>query len=488
MNYHFFLEKDDQAKFSLLCLLTESDHHHLLLKSAQQQLQLTHYKLTQLINELETDLQLCHINSSELINKDGFLIGRHISYSTCQELQLGYLQRSLTFQIFEREYLDDESVSRQQFISQHFISQAKYYQVRAKIGDFFEENSLRYSNDNQSPSELLIRARLTDIYYYFYGGIAEPFPELKTMTTNFQTLLTMTLGISMTPSVQIKIRIFFQIQLMRLRSHHFLKIADLFQVNHQDNVPELIKFYRKQVLNTSDECLDSEVTYLYLFLISQQLVPNDAVVFSGTCRSVFGVFRQQVKKLLATSPLLNHESFDTINVDTVIDHLFLIDQASPLFELHTFPTTPIHNFSLEFPEFTNLATKIAATAEELCRTHLTTISRQKVIQNFTQTLVNLIPLEAIRTTVRIYVDFSHSSVPFETTQQMMNFYLGGGILLMDHLASDTDIFVSDTCIKGVQTDYQITIANPYQMADWTRLRQTVLELKRVKLAKLQAEY
>lgn len=281
MNYDIFLENNEKSKLNILqFILTKKNE--ILLDEIMVQTNLSRYKVIKLTNDLIHDINNVYATqpvqiSLELHSKKS-ITNFNATFSTLRILRLHYLKESTTFKIFQYGFLENNHVPRQRFLSSNFISQAQYYNIREKVkmildqADFFSDSNLFITNN-----EFLTRTALLNMYYFFYNGIEDPFPELKEITSKFINMVTMTFFLSMTPTQIAKLRVFFQLQVKRIQNRHSITdLNDYTVIVSKDKLTTLQKFYSGNIINNHID-LDSEIKALMIFIQSQGLT-NDTIL------------------------------------------------------------------------------------------------------------------------------------------------------------------------------------------------------------------
>lgn len=220
-------------------MLAEDSQHCVQIRRVLDTLGITRYKFNKLVEALRDDLSEIGYVDCRFLVEDSILVCERADYSIYQQLRLYYMKQSSRYQIFEYEYVDSKGESRQKFLADHYMSQTKFYALRAQVEAILNEQTIvkvKPQGVTLHP-ELVERIKITNVYYHFYNGIEDPFPELKNSASRFCNFLTMTFGISLTPSQRLKLQIFFQIQIKRLAGRHFMNLRQLVKLTRDGRIP-----------------------------------------------------------------------------------------------------------------------------------------------------------------------------------------------------------------------------------------------------------
>lgn len=486
MDYLAFLEKNEHCKLNILGLLAKDEKHSVSTKQILKSVSITPYKLNKLCKELIDDLEQidqCHcqlrLNGSNLVCEDA-------DYSVYQQLQLVYLKQSIRFQIFEYEYLDQQKETRQKFLHDHYLSQSKFYVERSKVENILEKQALvkaQPDNINMHP-ELLDRIKITNVYYYFFNGIDDPFPELNSQASRFYNFLAMTFGLSMTPSRQLKLRMFFQIQVKRLASRNFMNIRNIVTLEHDERITLLKEYYLKNVRHSDEADIDSELSYLLLFLRSQHILDSVPVKLGKQVQQYFVRGSERFSQVLGQTPVIDQTKFTLSNQQTIADSLSELTIWLIVFDY--FQLTETHSVSqphvmMSFPALTALGKKLVTVAVKNFDMQLSNAMITALLKSYVRLLIDHVPSELIQDNVTICVDFAQNAVPMEYFSKLLTANLGGGVVLTDQLSSDVDIYLSDIFVSSIRDIPQITWLDPLKTSNWEELRQTITEVKQNKL-------
>lgn len=489
MNYLSFLEKDERTKLRLLRMLEASYQHRVRVKLLLDELGLTRYKLNKVVDMLASDLDEINSVHCRIFFDDNELVCNHVETSDYLELRLWYLQNSPKFQIFEYEYIDHHGQSRQRFMADHFMSQTKYYTHRAEVEKILETAD-RLENRSEVLSlnrELVQRVKLTNIYYHFFNGTADPFPELKTQTARFCNFLTMTYGLSLTPSERMKLRIFYQIQVKRLNEKHFINIRQLVKLSHDVRLPFLRNYYSKHIRYADHADLDSEVAYLLLFLDSQGITKFQTYTFCRLVRQQFENASQQFMTILRESQVLDQKRFKPEEQGKIANNLARLTSWMMIFDFNqsqSYKPGELQQSVQSFPALTILAKEMVKSAIHFFNLKASKPLRKLLMESYLRVLIGNIDGSLIKDSVTIYVDFVQSEVPTSYFSELIKANLGGGVKFTDHMSSDVDVYVSDIFISNIRDIPQVTWPDPLKLSSLDRLREQIVEIKEKKVEKL----
>lgn len=492
MDYLAFLEKDAQFKLQIFSKLEENGDHSLSTKAVLDELSLSRYKLKKLIESLAADLKSLDEIACELEINEEELVCPNANIRVYQTLQLKYLKQSPLFQIYQYEYVDHNNESRSQFLQDHFLSRSKFYVLRGEVEDILNHEE-RVSGNTPSSSmspEVIKRVKLTNIYYHFFKGIEDPFPELSAETARFCNFLTMTLELSLTPSERLKLRIFYQIQFKRLQGRNFMNIRKLAKLKHDVRIPFLKNYYQKYVKHSAESDIESEIAYLYLFLISQNIVTELPITISGTLMKQYQNSRERFAKILHETPVLKQDEFKPVKQEEIAEKLADYSNWLLVFDFNEFgqlTRANDHHLLRNFPGLTILAKSLVKAAIKAFNLKLTEAFKRELTKGYLRVLIDNIPISLVKDTVTICVDFVQNEIPMDYFSELININLGGGINFADHLSSEVDIYVSDIFVSSIRDIPQVTWPDPLRLSSWESLRQKIIQVKQAKVAQFYTE-
>lgn len=491
MDYSGFFEADVQLKLRMVQLMIQVEYPRIRITQATDKLGLSRYKLNKLLTELSADLisigkleRPIEVSAKEIENPQ-------FDISTFQILQLWYLKQSLKYQIFEYEYLNSHQSTRKHFWKTHYSSQARYYVLRTEIDELLAEDvgTLNRSNSIQLQPELVMRISLTNIYYHFFGGVAEPFPELNQVTSRFLSFLMMTLGLSLTPSEQLKLRIFFQIQIKRIQDRQKLNLRQLIKLENSDEIQLVKNYYAKHVSLIEEADLDSEVGYLFLFLRSQDLMTSMPIKITPVILQQFDRASSAFKSILVKTPLLReselsaHELERLANKLSEVSHWLLFvdfDSAQSLDHLD------VSKLTANFPGQVQLAEQLTTKAIDIFNLKPNSVIQDELKRSYLQVLIDEVHASVLQYSVTICIDFVQSKVPLTYFSNLIAFYLGGGIKFTSQLSQNVDVYLSDTFVASIHGIPQIIWPEPLEVSNWEKLREVIAMVKQQKVQHVEA--
>lgn len=486
MDYLAFLGKNERTKLGILGGLAETEQQDIEVKQILDQVSITRYKFNQLIDELIQDLEGIKRDSCQITVKDNFIICDGIDYSICQQLQLVYLKQSPRFQVFEFEYINQQTQSRQKFLLDHFMSQSKFYALRSQVENVLDNRAVAQARPvgGSLHPELVERAKITNIYYHFFNGIDDPFPELESETSRFCNFLCMTFGISLTPSERLKLKMFVQIQVKRLAGRHFLNIRHLATLERDTRLPFLKHYYLENVSHSGESDIDSEICYLFLFLRSQRILTSVPVKFCQQLQQQYNNSSKRFERVLAETLVIDQTKFTGDEQQKTAQHITQLTVWLMMFDYFDFTeviASDQSHMAMDFPALTILGKQLVDEAIKVFDLQLCDECRAKLLKSYVKILIADVPSELARDNVTICVDFVQSIVPMDYFAKLLLANLGAGIVLTNQLSSDVDVFLSDIYVASIHDIPQVTMLDPLKTSSWEKLRQTVAGVKQAKL-------
>ncbi|WP_010621189.1 hypothetical protein [Paucilactobacillus suebicus] len=391
----------------------------------------------------------------------------------------------MLFDVFNFEYIDDQKETRQMFTSDHFISQAKYYNLRSKIdNEFNQTNMFTRSAILNVHQEFTRRMQITKIYYHYFHGIEDPFPELSEITTKFVNTLVMTYKLSLTPSEKAELRLFFQIQAQRIQHRNFVNIRDIVKPVKNDNVDIIQRFYSNHVayFDKSDVC--SEMAYLMSFLVSQDYISNDKVEFSTGINGSFNTALLQFEKILLNTKMLKHDLVSDDDLRKAAEKLSTLNHKLLIFDFQIGfmdATSYESQVARDFPGLQSIAFELTDSLIQVFKLDATDQERARIANNYLLELVSELPDGSVEDRVSLCVDFSGNRSTRDYIVHALNHYFDKNVDISTKLNKKSDIYLSDVCNESIRGIPQITLPLFPSKNNLKRLSDLIFKVRKNKL-------
>lgn len=487
MDYDIFLENNEKLKLNIFQLIL-ANQHRISLEQIIETTDLSKYKATKLVNDLISDVKKISLTRPThvaiMFDTSKNITGSHITLSTLRILRLHYLKESTTFKIFQYGFLENNHIPRQRFLASNFISQAQYYNIREKVGLILKQD--QFPNATQlfiTNHEFLTRTSLLNLYYFFFNGIENPFPELKEITSRFINLITMTFFLSMTPTQTAKLRIFFELQVKRIQNRHpITDFNDYESVAAKDKITTLQKFYRSNITNSTHVDLKSEIKTLMVFIQSQGLLTETIIKSPAIVQQTIQSLNQKIifiiKHYFETSN--NHLSDAlltdiSIEINKLNDQILLYDNSAP-----GVAKQQLDKLQYSYPSLHKLTKQLVFTVIETTNFEINSDAYDKLYCSYLLLLINSIPPDILEDSVYICVDFSAGTEYSEFISQILNLF--HNIHVSEKLTPKTDIYLSDSFSSTLGQIKQVIWTTLPIAANWFELYDEVSKIRNYKLS------
>lgn len=484
MNYLIFLPKDDQIKLRIIEEIAHGDGQGLSIKSLIHDLNISKYKLSRSLDDIISVIaDISETASIEIDNGD--IQVANIDYVFYRQAQLYFVKHSLLFQVFVFEYIDDGGQTRQEFIDERFISQAKFYNLRSIIdGEMKKANAITNSLRLNMHNEFMRRIQIVKIYYYYFNGVEDPFPELKDMTAKFMNVITMTYKLSLSPSEKDKLRIFFQVQAKRLLFHNFVNIRDIVKIIDSDATDVIRKFYDNHIetFNESDE--DSEVAYLVSFLISQEQVSETEVDFSSAIASKFDVLIRKFTEIITEAKVIDHNVVSGEVAQKIATSLGTLNHKILIFDFQLDIEAGVDDhetMTRDYPGLQKIADKMAKTIISVFDINGAEDDFDSIQDNYLFELIDALPDNALLDKIQICVDFSGNHSTRNFIVDSLQRYFNKNIVISAKYSRKSDIYVSDMFEKNITGIKQVTLPTLFDTGNLKKLSNTICDVRQAKL-------
>ncbi len=100
------------------------------------------------------------------------------------EIRLLYLKRSVLFALFNYQFLQFKTLSKETFMKQNFISKTKFYASGVELRKILNESDFYHSSNIINDSEYILRLHIFEFFYSAFNGIDSPFPDMNIPINN----------------------------------------------------------------------------------------------------------------------------------------------------------------------------------------------------------------------------------------------------------------------------------------------------------------
>lgn len=490
MDYYVFLNKNDQVLLQVAWKLVTAPDNTIYVSDITEWYGLSHYKLSNLLNDLKSGIAQVTDDAVTVKMTNGKLSSRGFNCDAFRELQLVLLHQALPFQTFEFDYVNRLHQSRQTSLDQHYISKSTYYKTRAQIEEYLIENDMcRHSSKLNIHREFMTRTQITKVYYFYYIGIADPFPEQNELVAKLMNVVLMTYRLMLSPSEKSRLRLFLHVQLMRIKNQHFVNLRDVLQLPHGSQPETLKTFFVNHFGYIHGIDCESEVAYLLSYLSSQSYDNTLHVEFINSIDDCFTLARRRFMVELQTAAILDHQEVTDEQLKVLVARLLRMSRKLLIFDFQYDSMEwqgSTQKVKSDFPGLQRLADRLTELICNIFNLDINKLEYDKISYNFLVELVNGLPPQSIKDRIQICVDFAIGNALRDYVVSNLQHFFFGNVDVGTSLTKQTDIYLSDLYNHTVNGVLQITVPIVYDFNALQRLAEKVSEVREAKLAAIMA--
>ena len=276
------LDDNDRYKLYMYQIIQLYSEQGVTFSILEQQLELSKFKVKQLVYELVDELKEETLSSQiGLLEVVDDVISGQLNNQGYQLLRLRYFNQSAAGDLLLKNFFHGYTIS--EFAALKYISLAKAYKVRKKVNQFLVQWELVLSKTDMVGNEKRIRGFFFQLINYFYNGESAVFEKKVQFKIN-QTVNRLQFISRRTLSTNQKsqLAIFLGVQYYRVLNGFKLDTFDLVQYSGVSFEKLLDQFFK--ITLYKKETIANEQIYLVLFLLTigqidkNHLVYHDALV------------------------------------------------------------------------------------------------------------------------------------------------------------------------------------------------------------------
>ncbi|WP_040471473.1 hypothetical protein [Lentilactobacillus kisonensis] len=487
MDYTLFFEKNDQLAFLLLQRFFVKRNTIVTASSIFDTLPISEYKLSQLLISINSDLATiqCGKDSSISMPEKNILKGHNITTTVMNEIRLLYLKRSVLFALFNYQFLQFKTLSKETFMKQNFISKTKFYASGVELRKILNESDFYHSSNIINDSEYILRLHIFEFFYSAFNGIDSPFPDMNIPINNLIIRIQAQFSFLIKPVQKSKLEIFLKIWILRMINGNFITnqliSADNLSFEVHEKLTSIQSFIKEHFhVNLND----GEMNYLYTFLLTQEYTHGIQQVLTQTDYPLaYKLTDDLINEVKDQGALSDPQRFDPekLFVSLTAIHLRFIT-------LYIEPTTfisldQIDFFKQTYPIFHVIINRFIEHIKDQKIMKLNKRESANLYFDYMFAFINAIPKELLFEKVHICVDFSQGTLYNNYIIKTLNGFANANIVIESNISRATDIYLSDffsTAVKKSQTIWR----NPPSPDDWGALGDNIVRLKQAKVRKL----
>jgi hypothetical protein len=399
----------------------------------------------------------------------------NFSKLTLEQISLAFLRRSSMFMVFEYLVFYTDILSPHQYVQKRHVSRAVFYR-RLKQAERLVRHFLVEDIAEKPGSEFQNRLLLFQLYYSAFKGYGEPLPELDPLINAVIDVCEPFFSHALRTSQRAKLSIFLRIWIMPQRNK---KINSLESIQVDENNQQYPKLFAglKQALSRNFQLSDSEMNYLYGFLLAKQYVEptSDAEITNNF--PLAAAVSDDLINLIRDFQIMDH--FDP-SVERRLRHDFT-EVNLQLTSFYIEPMTFIRESSSKFfgktyPSFDITIVRFMMQMDRRYNISLSPEDWVNVYYGYMFALINNVSKEEIKERVYVAIDFSQGDLYTQYVINSLDAFHHANIIVGSTVTKDTDIYVSDVYSSNVHLP-QLIWEDPPTPEDWDDLG-TLIEIAR----------
>lgn len=473
------LDKNDRYELLILKVLESKNEQFLTIEKLCEILEVSRYKFDSYVRDLNE--QLAERDNSIVIQPDGTIIWQELTTNDLEYFRYVFAKRSLKFGLLH--YIVEGNHSMREFAQKVSISLPQAYLLRKELDLFLNQFDISLEKMAlKHPDEYVIRNTLFDIYFFFFNGYELPFKEsLIKEVKELEQSLKASLNSRFSKVKLIKLRIFFSIQLCRVKTEYPLTKMNSQIINELswNLLREQFDDYFVEFLNhLFEEAISSgEVTWTLLF-IKLNVIENyselstlsqenqDIAIFKAN-------FYQVAKEIMSEElPILTLKEHEERLIGIFLNWLVFSNNPMTFIEEYQ-----VGYFQEMYPSFHEVSYQFV---DRYCRDILaTTMTPNQLVKYYYDLvffLIKVIPLDEVEPSIYICVDFSHGDSYNEFIKRNIENYKDLNVKIQAVHDAKTDIYMSDFYLPKL-VPREIIWRNPPTKNDWGHFADMVLKIK-----------
>ncbi|WP_318941329.1 BglG family transcription antiterminator [Enterococcus faecalis] len=481
MDIYQLLDEGERYKLSILRYLELIQDEYITLSRLEEVMGLSHFKVSNYLNELVNDLYQFEDNPRILIYSDEIVV-KNINLKTVKELQITYFKQSHTMQLLL--FLLEGRGTIEKFSENNFVSPSKTYSRRKEIVKFFNKyTSIKIQKNIIDGNEIELRNIIFSLLSESFNGYYFPFSEENKVQTNqLVDYFTSLFNLRLTPTQNKKLRLFISIIVSRIQTNK--TIEQSFFKEEDSNLLSTLKFLKKIFPNTPRKALLAESSYVLLYLLIEYDVKGP--VIQKIDFSLFSenknLSTQISQKIIREVELAYHFKCPDEIKKKYSEKLVNINLEHQYFEFYSssFSTKKQIQFIYEtYPIYSQVVEKVVLEyIDYFSFTHNNMSIR--LFYDYIFLLIHYLPLNVVERPIHVCVDFSQGTNYTEYIIKQVEGFETLNLVVERQLTAKTDIFISDYLLDNLIRK-QIIWKNPPTPTDWKFFGDTVVSIKKSSL-------
>jgi hypothetical protein len=474
-NFDYLLNENDQYKlfiFEMFQIEQQNTKESLIhVDVLGKKLELSDYKVHQLLNELEHDLRLVSEGGdlSKVRVKKNIVEFEKVNSYVYAQLKLFYFKQSSLGKLLLQVGLF-ENFSLSEYAEMNFISNGTVYNLRKELNLYLETWDLKLSSKGIVGEETAVRSFFFQLLFFFYSNLENPFPNnINKNKHQFFQELPFQIGFSLSNTQKSLLDFFVTIQRIRVFNDHLLTSEIGVCIKNQEKINRFYKWFSQYFPKLADKY---EFHYLLAYLTTYELFDEEDI----------DVEISQIEKIFYT--FVKKKSLDLYNKLSTVERklrLFFFR----LEKLHVNTTTFISDnqflyFKQCFPKIHEIIFSFTAKLEKIGKRKVNKFERIHAYYELMFCLINQCETYDIETKVYIYVDFSGGDNYNQYISKSIQSFKDLNIHIQDKLNTNTDIYISDFPASSLLCE-QIIWKTPPMEYEWGIFSDLVIEIKEKKI-------
>lgn len=483
MEYTALFVANDKTKFAITQLFLNQQSAMLTTEHLADLFGLTKYQLDSIYDSLTNDL----LNASGDINATiddshkGVWQIKNVTSQVLQNLGIMYFERSPLRPVFEYRYLYSGLLSKADYIDQIGTASSSFYKDEKKLNrilltEHFEEDAYTLAD-----TEHTIRLHLFQFYYSIFNGSTQTFGELDNTIEQLVHDITKYYHTHLKPTQSDKLRVFLYVWIMRTRNGHHVYRTPIDTHDHLDDLACLSDCIHDDLIGVIKPT-QADITYLYSFLIIQNLIPKKSITLTPRVQQPANKFTDQLINTVKLMALIN-QHFDLAPLRASILEINVQLMTFYIEPITFIDNDQIHFFQELYPTFDVIISAFIQQLQNHFQERLTTDIATNLYYSYMFAFINYVPAEQLKDRITVCVDFSYGNLYSDYVTTNLVTFNNAHLVVTNNLDDHFDLYLSDFYSQDVHVP-EVIWQNPPTPTDWAELGDLVVTLKQNKVTTL----
>ncbi|ALS02839.1 hypothetical protein ATZ33_16085 [Enterococcus silesiacus] len=469
-----FLNKEYQYRLAILNYLEIQPLQNASFKQLSNELMLSTYVIKKEVGQLLEDFDFYQISDLKIVIENKTVYFYTTGQDSLLTLQWYYLKESKLFLLLDALF-KEEHFSFEDFSTHHYLSLSATYLLKSELDELLDLYDISInSNLEFSGVETAIRIFLFDVYFFSFNSLEFPFStEILNLSENLLKKIGLLHSMNFPDSQKIKLKFFLAIIFQRLYGGHTISTEEPTEEEASLRITSVKEWFTVYTNLTSEE-ISREVTFIYSFLIAEQMIAiyEPKVVRShikNFCPDAFRLTAHFIKELKKEFDVTEESSYYSSLRDGLLQVHYRYLRFTHINASYSFESDFVF-FKENYPDFFLFIDSF------MKKRKLHTDSASTLQYDYLFLLIQHMPTTIISTPVYVCVDFLYGKAYNEFIIENIQSFKFLNIVIENTISEKTDLYLSDIKLNNLPCAF-IIWKKPPLASDWEHFGNIVVEMK-----------